>query len=193
MYVDFVRWMFCHLWINVLWTLTCWIIKGTDFYPLFLLWFHINNLHSLYHPSCQKYFSTNTVMFPFFTGSEPRTDNISPNTESPDATSSITTSLSHAMIEGQQLFVTITCYNDARQSSWKSSDGVTIVTKPPRSSAAVVHVKAMSETQYESRNDYQSQRNCLKASWDGFMDPFGIQSYQVMPMKCLLVSFDRST
>ncbi|XP_038057739.1 uncharacterized protein LOC119729229 [Patiria miniata] len=111
-------------------------------------------------------------------GSEPGLDDILPSSPSPDAESSITTSLSQAMVEGQRLYVTITCYNGAEKSSWKSSDGVTIVTVPPSSSAAVVNLKTMSETQYDTRDRYQSQRDSVKASWDGFMDPFGIQSYE---------------
>ncbi|XP_038051300.1 uncharacterized protein LOC119724354 isoform X2 [Patiria miniata] len=111
-------------------------------------------------------------------GSEPGFDDILPSSSSPDGTSTVTTSLSQAMVEGQRLYVTVTCYNHAEKSSWKSSDGVTIVTVPPSSSGAVVNVKTLSETQYETRDGYQSQRDSLKGSWDGFMDPFGIQSYE---------------
>ena len=114
-----------------------------------------------------------------FLGSEPGLDDILPSSETPDATSSITTSLSQVMSEGQHLFVTVICFNHAGQSTWKSSDGITIVTEPPSSSAAVVNVKAVSETRYETRDGYQSRRDSLKASWDGFMDPLGIQYYQV--------------
>ncbi|XP_022103295.1 uncharacterized protein LOC110986023 [Acanthaster planci] len=111
-------------------------------------------------------------------GSEPGFDDVLPRTQSPNATSSVTTGLSQAMLEGQRLYVTVTCYNLAEKSSWKSSDGVTIVTVPPSSSAAVVNVNTVSETQYETRDGYQSQRNFLRGSWDGFRDPFGIQSYE---------------
>ncbi|XP_038050544.1 uncharacterized protein LOC119723765 [Patiria miniata] len=97
-------------------------------------------------------------------GSGPGLDDILPRSSSPDATSSITASLSQIMVEGQLLYVTVTCYNHAEQSSWKSSDGVTIVTVPPGSTTAAVIVKTMSDTQYESRNGYQSQRHSLKAS-----------------------------
>ncbi|XP_038050540.1 uncharacterized protein LOC119723761 [Patiria miniata] len=111
-------------------------------------------------------------------GSEHGLDDILPSSPSPDVTSSITASLSQIMVEGQRLYATVTCYNHAQKSSWKSSDGVTIVTVPPNSTAAVVIVKTMSDTQYESRDGYQSQRNSLRASWSGFMDPFGIHSYE---------------
>ncbi|XP_038050780.1 uncharacterized protein LOC119723938 isoform X2 [Patiria miniata] len=111
-------------------------------------------------------------------GSEPGLDDILPHSSSPNDTSTVTTNLSQAMVEGQRLYVTITCYNHAEKSSRKSSDGVTIVTVPPSSSGAVVNVKTLSETQYETRDGYQSQRDSLKGSWDGFMDPFGIQSYE---------------
>ncbi|XP_038050879.1 uncharacterized protein LOC119724031 [Patiria miniata] len=113
-------------------------------------------------------------------GSGPGLDDILPMSSSPDATSSITASLSQIMVEGQRLYVTVTCHNHAEQSSWKSSDGVTIVTVPPGSTTAAVIVKTMSDTQYESRDGYQSQSHSLKASWVGFMDPFGIHSYECL-------------
>ena len=115
-----------------------------------------------------------------FLGSETGLDDILPSSETPDATSSITTSLSQVMIEGQHLFVTVICFNHAGQSTCESSDGITIVTEHPSSSTAVVNVKVVSETRYETRGGYQSQQDSLKASWDGFMDPFGIQYYQVI-------------
>ncbi|XP_022105050.1 uncharacterized protein LOC110986986 isoform X2 [Acanthaster planci] len=111
-------------------------------------------------------------------GLEPNLDDIAPWSQSPNATSTITTSLSQTMVEGQRLYVTVTCYNHAGQSSWKSSDGVTIVTESPSALAAVVSVKTLSETQYATRDGYQSQRDSLKASWHGFIDPFGIHFYQ---------------
>ena len=116
---------------------------------------------------------------PLLLGAEPGLDDILPSSVAPDTTSPITASLSQSMVEGQRLFVTVTCYNHAGQSSWKSSDGVTIVTEPPRTSLAVVNVKAVSETQYETQDGYQSQRDSLQGSWAGFTDPFGIQNYEV--------------
>ncbi|XP_022100380.1 uncharacterized protein LOC110984469 isoform X2 [Acanthaster planci] len=110
-------------------------------------------------------------------GSEPKLDDIIPWSQSPNATSTITTSLSQIMVEGQSMYATVICYNHNGQSSWKSSDGVTIVTESPSALAAVVSVKTLPETQYTSQG-YQSQRDSLKASWDGFIDPIGIQSYQ---------------
>ena len=83
------------------------------------------------------------------------------------------------MAEGQHLSVTVTCYNLAEKSSSKTSDGVTIVTVPPTASAAVVNVKTVSATQYETRDGYQSQKTYLRGSWEGFRDPFGIQFYEV--------------
>ena len=112
-------------------------------------------------------------------GSQPGFDDILPSSVAPDATSSITQSLSGTMVEGQRLYATVTCYNRAEQSSWASSDGVTIVTEPPSSSKAVVNVKAVSETQYDTRDGYQSQQDSLKGSWGGFEDPFGIHHYEV--------------
>ncbi|XP_022103276.1 uncharacterized protein LOC110986013 isoform X2 [Acanthaster planci] len=111
-------------------------------------------------------------------GSKPRFEDILPNSQSPNGSSTITTSLSQSMVEGQRLYVTVTCYNHADKSSWKSSDGVTIVTVPPTASAAVVKVKTVSETQYETRDGYQSQTDSLKVSWNGFSDPFGIQFFE---------------
>jgi hypothetical protein len=111
-------------------------------------------------------------------GSEPGLDDVLPRSQSPSATSTVTTSLSKTMVEGQRLYITVTCYNHAEKSSWKSSDGVTIVTVPPTASAAVVNVKTVSETQFTTRDGYQSQTNSLRVSWDGFYDPFGIQAYE---------------
>ena len=83
------------------------------------------------------------------------------------------------MVEGQKLFLTVKCFNNAGRSSWKSSDGITIITEPPSSLAAVVKVKAVSDTAYATLDGYQSQNSSLTASWEGFTDPFGIQFYQV--------------
>ncbi len=112
-------------------------------------------------------------------GLEPGLDDVLPSTVSPDSESKIIANLSGVMVEGQKLFATVKCYNNAGRSSWKSSDGVTIVTEPPSSLAAFAKVKAVSYTAYASRDGYQTQNSFLKASWEGFMDPFGIQFYQV--------------
>ena len=112
-------------------------------------------------------------------GLEPGLDDVIPSTVSPDSESKITANLARVMVEGQKLFATVKCFNNAGRSSWKSSDGVTIVTEPPSSLAAVVKVKAVSDTAYATLDGYQSQNSLLKASWEGFMDPFGIKFYQV--------------
>ncbi|XP_071784665.1 uncharacterized protein [Asterias amurensis] len=111
-------------------------------------------------------------------GLEPGLDDVIPSTVSPNSESKITANLARVMVEGQKLFATVKCFNNAGRSSWKSSDGVTIVTEPPSSLAAVVKVKAVSDTAYATLDGYQSQNSFLKASWEGFMDPFGIQFYQ---------------
>ncbi|XP_033637440.1 uncharacterized protein LOC117298344 isoform X1 [Asterias rubens] len=111
-------------------------------------------------------------------GLEPGLDDVIPSTVSPDSESKVIADLSGVMVEGQKLFATVKCFNNDGRSSWKSSDGVTIVTEPPLSLAAVVKVKAVSDTAYATLDEYQSQNSSLKASWEGFTDPFGIQFYQ---------------
>ncbi|XP_038071216.1 uncharacterized protein LOC119740085 [Patiria miniata] len=111
-------------------------------------------------------------------GLEPGLADVIPTSQMPAAVSPVTASLPQASLEGQRLYTTITCHNHAGQSSWKSSDGVTIVTEPPSAVAAFVRVKTVSETQYHTRDRHQSQKDSLKASWEGFADPFGIQFYE---------------
>ena len=115
-------------------------------------------------------------------GLEPGLDDVIPSTVSPDSESKITANLARVMVEGQKLFATVKCFNNAGRSSWKSSDGVTIVTEPPSSLVAVVKVKAVSDTAYATLDGYQSQNSSIKASWEGFMDPFGIHFYQVITL-----------
>ncbi|XP_071798435.1 uncharacterized protein [Asterias amurensis] len=111
-------------------------------------------------------------------GLEPGLDDVLPSTVSSDSESKVIADLSGVMVEGQTLFSTVKCFNNVGRSSWKASDGVTIVTEPPSSLVAVVKVKAVSDTAYATLDGYQSQNSSIKASWEGFMDPFGIHFYQ---------------
>ncbi|XP_022088109.1 uncharacterized protein LOC110977889 isoform X2 [Acanthaster planci] len=113
-------------------------------------------------------------------GSQPGFADISPISQTPDAASIVTANLAEASVEGESLYATVTCYNRAGQQSTKSSNGITVVTEPPSNTAAFVLINSVSETPYQSRERYQSQRDSLKASWDGFTDPYGIQHYECL-------------
>ncbi|XP_035661568.1 uncharacterized protein LOC118405866 [Branchiostoma floridae] len=109
-------------------------------------------------------------------GLEPGSASISDYTavENSGSASKSVSGLSH----GQTVFVTVRCHNNVGLVSTMSSDGVTIVTNPPITTAAQLSVVTRSETQYPTRGNHQSQTDMLQLSWGGFADTTGILAYQ---------------
>ena len=122
---------------------------------------------------------------PPLSGSQPGFDDVLPGAVTPQSTLSLTHSLPEdTAADGRRLFVTVTCRNPAGRSARAASDGLTLVKDPPSALAAAVHVKVISETQYGAWDGYQSQQGGLRASWEGFQDPFGIHHYEVRTAGC---------
>ncbi|XP_077866322.1 uncharacterized protein LOC144354078 [Saccoglossus kowalevskii] len=86
--------------------------------------------------------------------------------------------LTGILTHGQTVYCTIRCKNSVGLSTTMHSRGVTIVTEPPMTEAATLRVIAMSPSEFESRNNHQSQTNLINIAWDGFHDHAGISHYE---------------
>ncbi|XP_078574183.1 uncharacterized protein LOC144860694 [Branchiostoma floridae x Branchiostoma japonicum] len=80
---------------------------------------------------------------------------------------------------GQTVYTTVRCHNHARLEAQAITDGVTLVTNPPDSSAAKVRVVPLSETPFPAEEGHQSVAEQLRFFWEGFTDEAGIDHYEI--------------
>ncbi|XP_064635756.1 uncharacterized protein LOC135492940 [Lineus longissimus] len=84
-----------------------------------------------------------------------------------------------ALVGGRKIFTTVKCYNFAGFSSMMSSNGIIVVVSPPNVDNAECHVVQTSPTPFPTRDLYQSRTDNVQLVWTGFVDPVGIDFYQI--------------
>ena len=90
---------------------------------------------------------------------------------------------------GDVVYVTVQCENNAGFRSSKSSNGVAILTSGPSVQSAALHGLTPSDTVYDTRDNTQPNANTKSVSWDGFYDPLGVVKYEVRHVR--LMGYER--
>ncbi|XP_064619582.1 uncharacterized protein LOC135483015 [Lineus longissimus] len=109
-------------------------------------------------------------------GSQPGASNIKSLTDAGPGMESLSVTLKPPLA-ASTIYVTVRCWNYAGESSAQSSDGVTIVSAPPKADGTVSIITS-SISEYPLRG-YQSQRDQLELKISGFSDPYGVTVYKV--------------
>ncbi|XP_078573997.1 uncharacterized protein LOC144860568 isoform X2 [Branchiostoma floridae x Branchiostoma japonicum] len=96
-----------------------------------------------------------------------------------DSFSSTSKNLTGLIHHGQTVYTTVRCHNHAGLESQAVTDGVTLVTSPPDSTAAELRVASPSQTPFPAEDRYQSAPEQLRFFWEGFSDEAGIDHYEI--------------
>ncbi|XP_078575732.1 uncharacterized protein LOC144861635 [Branchiostoma floridae x Branchiostoma japonicum] len=96
-----------------------------------------------------------------------------------DSLSSSSKKLTGLIHHGQTVYTTVRCHNQAGLESQAVTDGLTLVTSPPDSTAAALRVASPSQTPFPAEDRYQSAAEQLRFSWEGFSDEAGIDYYEI--------------
>ncbi|XP_035698706.1 uncharacterized protein LOC118431572 [Branchiostoma floridae] len=100
--------------------------------------------------------------------------------QSTDSFSSSSKNLTGLIYHGQTVYTTVRCHNQAGLESQAVTDGATLVTSPPDSTAAALRVASPSQTPFPAEDRYQSAAEQLRFFWEGFSDEAGIDHYEVL-------------
>ncbi|XP_078585869.1 uncharacterized protein LOC144867679 [Branchiostoma floridae x Branchiostoma japonicum] len=92
--------------------------------------------------------------------------------------SSSSENLTGQIHHGQTIYTTVRCYNHAGLEAQAVTDGVTLVTNPPDSTAARLRVAPVSQTLFPAEEKYQNVDEELRFFWEGFRDEAGIDHYE---------------
>eukprot|EP00058_Branchiostoma_floridae_P023180 XP_002608670.1 hypothetical protein BRAFLDRAFT_73893 [Branchiostoma floridae] len=92
--------------------------------------------------------------------------------------SSSSKNLTGQIHHGQTIYTTVRCYNHAGLEAQAVTDGVTLVTNPPDSTAARLRVAPVSQTLFPAEEKYQNVDEELRFFWEGFRDEAGIDHYE---------------
>ena len=87
--------------------------------------------------------------------------------------------LGSTLTDGDTIFSTIRCINEAGLQGAAHSDGVTIVTNAPDVSKATVYIVVQSPSYHDARNRHQADASRLVFRWSGITDQHGIGCIQV--------------
>ena len=114
----------------------------------------------------------------YLSGSSPGSSDIKNYTTSAEGFANIT-SINELGAHGDTVFVTVTCLNKAGYSVSATSNGLTILTSPPKHEAAVVSVYNPALTECSSRGVYVSSSSA-QFVWNGFVETSNAPLYYEM-------------
>ncbi|KAK3101903.1 hypothetical protein FSP39_007221, partial [Pinctada imbricata] len=87
--------------------------------------------------------------------------------------------VSYSFLYQKTIYTTIRCHNKAGLITSSSSDGVKISNEAPSSNNSVVRPIPLSITEYQARENFQSNTSEIRMTWSGFYDHIGIKQYQM--------------
>jgi hypothetical protein len=82
------------------------------------------------------------------------------------------------LLHGEFIFTTIKCYNKLNMYNEVKSKAVQIVTDPPESGNATIHVYPYQYTVNKPTQSVQKNKDILQFSYHGFSDPTGISFFE---------------
>lgn len=82
----------------------------------------------------------------------------------------MTSDLSDSMQHGTTVYSTVVCSNKGGLTTSATTDGLTILTQPPRGEEAIVSVASPTFTQYRPQQGYLPT-TAITIYWDGFVEP----------------------
>ena len=139
-----------------------------------------------------KYFYCIYVFVLYFTGYQPYGNELQSFEKLPNYLKLITKVFNYELLFMRTIHVTIRCKNNAGLQTSLSSDGVVVSDRPPSAKNAQLEIISLSKSEYNARNNYQTNNHTARLKWTGFMDIIGLDSYLVRYISSFKYSFKYS-